>query len=257
MAKQLNCDFWMYEELVAGRWVEIERQSLYDADLRHENYDLDVERWSREWYWDARQAATISFFRDPTKIDAANADQDLFGIPAEDETRQGHRALEDAIDELQNKIIEAQGRGQLAEFFPPSMYLGWAKRTGVDFPGSVLHEVEKFESGIRDRDNKDEPSQAGALRGDVSQDATDTAVSKARGPEAKLEKTLKKIILALFIRFASRWDPDDLEAVKKRLGDANLNGHARQLFEILKAIDLDVSQRTIEGHLSSAIDLLQ
>ncbi|UWU84929.1 hypothetical protein N2605_00240 [Bradyrhizobium yuanmingense] len=240
----------MYEEIAEGRFIKIERQSLYEADLRHERYDLDLARWSREWYWDAHQAASISFFRDPAISSAY--DDDLYPVPEEDAAYEAHLALETAIDNLREEIIEVQRRGQLPDFFPPSMYLEWAKRTGVDFPGSVWHQVKSFEAEIADRGKEDEPSQE-----DVSQNAADAGNTKALGAKGREQVSLTKVILALFIRSVVKWDGDDLELVRRRVGNTNLKSLAKQLFDILEALDQRLDQRTIEKHLMSAAALLK
>ena len=255
MAKRLSSDFWMYEEVTEGRFIEIDRQSLYEADLRHVRYDLDLGRWSREWYWDAHQAACISFFRDPAISGAY--DETLHPVPEEDDAYEAHRALEAAIDNLRAEIIEVQQRGQLPDFFPPSMYLDWAKRTGVDFPGSVWHEVKSFESEIANRGKQDEPSQKEEAPDDLSKDAADAGNTKALGPKAREQVNLTKVILAFFIRSIAKSDLGDVEKVKILVGSANLNGHAKQLFDILEALDHRLDQRTIKKHLSSAAALLK
>src|SRR5438067_3675198 len=132
MAEHPAWDYWMCDDLGNDRIISIhEGKSLSEADIRNEEYDLDVEKWCREWYWEADEAATISFGRDPDKV--KNADDSLPIVEAEDRAK--HNELIGHIDTLEGLIMEAQEQKLLlSPFFPPAMYVEWSRRVGVSIP---------------------------------------------------------------------------------------------------------------------------
>ena len=266
MVDNLECEFWLFEQLPDGRIVEIQRgsNSLWDADLRNERYDLDVEKWSREWHWNARQAACISFSRDPAKIDEAYADDDTCGISANSDGYEQHLALENAIEHLTVKITDAQRLGLLYDrFFCPGQYFSWADRNGVLYPEAIWRAVKNFEREARSRaDEAKSP-----LEGETQQ--TPALNSKARGPQAKQDNSLKKILLALMVRCLVGYDPRTdakVDAAILKLQSQDLGKLAGTLVATLEELErkptmkggkLPVTERTIQDNLSEAIRLLK
>ena len=257
--------FWAFEELPNGRIVEIERGSglLYEADLRNERYDLDVEKWARQWYWNAQQAACISFHRDPTKINEAYSDDDLCGIPANGDGYQQHIALENAIARLENMITDAQNIGLLpANFFCPGQYFEWASRMGIDFPRDVRDEVQKFQREVSYLDQDADSSQDRTAR-----DLVDPSKLKARGGEGKLDHSLQKIILSLLLKYIGGYDRtanDGMNAAKAKLQKADCGQLSNSVASILEELEetgkgskFRIGVRTIKDHLFGAVDLLK
>jgi len=100
MAEHPSWGYWLYDDVGNGRFVSIyEGRSLSDADIRSEEFDLDEKKWCRE-YWDASQAAEISFGRDPDKV--KNVDDSLSIVDSEDRAK--HSELVHHIDNLVDRI---------------------------------------------------------------------------------------------------------------------------------------------------------
>jgi len=191
MAEHPSWDYWRYDDVGNGRFVSIyEGRWLSDADIRNEEFDLDEKRWCRE-YWDASQAAAISFGRDPDKV--KNADDSLSIVDAEDRAK--HSELVDHIDNLEGLIRDAQIKKELlpSPIFLPEQYIKWARRVGVDFPLYVENElaVVKAERTIPKR-----PGDSVDLSADV--DGSEHQSQKGKGPQAKKENSFLKLILALW-----------------------------------------------------------
>src|SRR3954451_22199945 len=114
MAERVTWDYWLYEDIGDHRNVSIYLlQDLDERDWRNKKYELEFHKWCRKYFWDADQAALISFFRDPEKLEKA-VEFDQF---EEDEQFDQHFQLKKHILALRDLIIDAQKNGILTDFF--------------------------------------------------------------------------------------------------------------------------------------------
>jgi hypothetical protein len=255
-AKYPDPESWKYETIEDGgaeRQISIyEGKDLEDADIRNKRYDLDATAWCRKHYfWNAEEAALISFGRDPDKV----VSRDEY-VPRdnEDEDFKKHLELLDHIEKRVLLIKHAQEKGGLPEFFPPAMYIEWGKRSGFYIPKFVHAGLEKVE---REREAMSQGKRPSIFPGiyldpvEMSEDDSEQDAKK-KGPsqQKKYENNLTKILLALLIK-------SDL--IKKDPGDLS-----KTLAEILatKAHEegderLAVKDDTIKLRLKDAHELLK
>jgi hypothetical protein len=237
---------------------------LPDGDIRKDKYELDHKKWCSKALWTADEAALISFSRDPAKV---LNDGSL--LSTEDEFHPEHVQLCNHINDLALLIGEAQQNKLLTTpVFLAQRFVEWATQLGVDFPPCVRAQVEATVEHDRRRldlasemiEHADQDEHAiGVSHHAVCRGPIDAIKPKARGPAVKLDDSLKKIILAMLLRHVGKGGPDNAEAAKNKLDNADLNAVAKPLSEMLKALDptLHLSQRTIKDHLTSATDLLR
>jgi hypothetical protein len=146
MAELPLWNYWMYETLSGetDRKISIyEGKDLAKKDVRNKDYDLDHRAWCRKYFWNAEQAALISFVRDPDKVVSRDSWEQGDGYDDEDFER--HNELWDQIEKLFELIKDSQKTAVLPEFFSPTMYIEWAKHIGFYFPDYVKRELENVE----------------------------------------------------------------------------------------------------------------
>jgi hypothetical protein len=110
--------------------------SIYDwgdivkTDIRNKKFDLDYNRWCRENFWVAGEAAAISFDRDPGKIQKHISEHGYIGADKDnDEECAAHNELVNAINARQRLIEEAQESKELPPgIIRPEMFIDWGKR---------------------------------------------------------------------------------------------------------------------------------
>jgi hypothetical protein len=161
MTKFPSWDFWKFMIIdVNDRGRDFRSTvSIYDwadivkTDIRNKNFDLDCNKWCRENFWEADQAAAISFDRDPGKIQQYLAEHGYLGADEENEEEcAAHDELVDAIKARQRLIEEAQENKVLppGSIFRPEMFVDWGKRVGFRVPPQVeewLNNVERERRG--------------------------------------------------------------------------------------------------------------
>ena len=124
-------DWWMSEYINDNtRIVSIyEGTDLDEADIRNKSYAVDISWHRKNYFWNANDAALISFGRNPDKV----VDRDKY-VPSDDDLDEQqfkkHNELWDAITERRLLIEDAQSKRVLPEIFPPAMYIDWGKRLG-------------------------------------------------------------------------------------------------------------------------------
>jgi hypothetical protein len=160
-------------------------------------------------------------------------------------------------------ITDEQKQGQLhPDFFCPDQYFAWAKKTGVDFPKPIYEGVHKF---LRDANSRANETQS--LLDSTGADPSGATNPKARGGAGKLKSSATEIILAFLMRHGG-YRPSDpgLDSAKTKVRNLDLKRLAGDLSSILNNLEADatlkgdkhpVSARTIQGHLTKAIDLLK
>src|ERR1700733_594698 len=108
-------DYWRYEDIEDyGKFPIDHVKDLDVGDWRNKKYDLNTKKWCKEFYWDAEQAAKISFDRDPEKLKNA---EDVSWDEEEDEEFKKHLGLQNHILALRDLIIDAQSKKLLPDFF--------------------------------------------------------------------------------------------------------------------------------------------
>jgi hypothetical protein len=174
MTKFPSWDFWKYMIIdVNDRGRDFRSTvSIYDwadivkTDIRNKKFDLDCNKWCRENFWEADQAAAISFDRDPGKIKKHLSEHGYLGADEDNEEEcAAHDELVDAIQARQRLIEEAQENKVLppGSIFRPEMFVDWGKRVGFRVPPEVEKWVNNVErerrgegkiSSIRDTSGK-------------------------------------------------------------------------------------------------------
>lgn len=148
-------NFWQFMTIdVNSRGFDFQSQvSIYDwadigdADIRNRKFDLDYNEWCRRNFWEADQAAAISFNRDPGKIKKHLSEHGYIGADENNEEEcAAHDKLVDAIKARQRLIEEAQENKVLppGSIFRLEMFIDWGKRVGFRVPP----EVEKWVTNV-------------------------------------------------------------------------------------------------------------
>jgi hypothetical protein len=252
MDKHPNWDYWQ-EEYSDGKLIVFDRPDS-ERDIRHEKYDLDVTKWCDKAFWDAGDAALISFFRDPDKI--AGVSRELSPLHIGDDDYEEHNELMGHISNLNNLIIKAQERQQLSEnFFQATMYVEWAKRMGISIPRRVSDQlgfVVRERRGEIGPLNIFEAAKFGRRPGYFSSEKEPEFVNnKNQGPAKRADNNSAKIILAI-LEVADLLKVDD-SVLTRRIQTA-LEKFARQKND--KSFLEGVGKQTIESRLGAAKDLL-
>jgi hypothetical protein len=239
MAEHPAWDYWMYETIQDQRVISIyEGKDLDKGDIRNKKYLLDQKTWCRQYFWDAEQAAVISFGRDPDKV----VSRDEF-VPwdEEDEDFKEHIKLWDQMEKRYLLIKEAQEKGILQEIFPPAMYIEWGKHKGFYIPDFVVGELEVVR---HERSGRIKPHKffTGLY--------VDSDEGSENDSEQVSEKNHIKIMLALLI---------ESDLIKKGTGALS-----KKLAETLKTKahdhgddDLKLGDESIKERLDAAHDLLK
>jgi hypothetical protein len=264
MTKFPSWDFWKFMTIdVTDRGRNFQSTvSIYDwadlvrTDIRNKKFDLDCNKWCRENFWEADEAAAISFGRDPGKIKQHLSEHGYLGADEDNEEEcADHEKLVEAINERQRLIEEAQAKEMLTkDFFRPGMYIDWGKRLGFQVPP----EVEKWLSNV-ERERRGEGKISGRFAGMFIENDS-TAIDDNPSPDkvakpkknlgsqqVRLDNNLRKIILALLKKTA--------------LDKANPKKLAGELEEILDELavehsdkGLQLSSETILERLNEARD---
>ena len=254
MAKYPSPDYWMHEiieDAGADRRISIyEGKDLDSADIRNQKYDLDKRIWCREKeFWDAEEAALISFGRDPDKV----VKRDEY-VPwdEDDEDFKKHSELWDQIEKRRLLIKDAQEKEMLPDFFPPKTYVKWAERMGFFIPGFVTNELDAIQ---REREAIRQGKRPSIFPGiyldpvEMSEDDSErVSEKKGRSQQKRFDNNLLKILAAVLIYAKLGNKPAELS---KALADI-LENRALELAN--KRLLLGVS--TIEERIEEALDLL-
>jgi hypothetical protein len=136
--------YWLYElPGPDGYSRRINSQEIPESDIRHEKNDLDVPKWctSTNVYWDARQAALISFARDPELVGPDSEIIELKQWKTAD--REKHFQFWEAINNVLRAINVAQSEGELPEDgIHREKYLKWAIEKGISIPPLIFAVTE-------------------------------------------------------------------------------------------------------------------
>jgi hypothetical protein len=101
------------------------------------------------------------------------------------------------MSRLHDLIVDAQEKTHLPpEFFPPAMYVAWAKRVGVDIPKCVRIELERVER------ERAPPSTTFSEPADDAISGPDDELpdEKVGSQDKKFRNNAKKVILALLLK---------------------------------------------------------
>jgi hypothetical protein len=254
MSKYPAWNYWTFDTNTDGR-----SNSIYDGveiaqdDIRHEKYSLRTRKWCLKHYWNAEQAAYISFGRDP---DLFVGTKKFLSRDENDPEFLEHIELCDSIKERQ-RLIDGQDKRILPDFFTPAMFIEWASQVGFSIPDFVTRELAFVE---RERRGEVKPSVFPGIYFEVDEKTLNDASAStkeadggqkntAEGPRQKEIKSLQKVILALLVH--SRLDKKDQEQLSKTLSS----------FLEEKALErgdkqFSVGDTTIQTHLERALDLL-
>jgi hypothetical protein len=242
MAELPSWDYWMYEKISDDfdRFVSIyEGKDLDKKDIRNNDYVLDHKTWCRKYFWNAKQAALISFVRDPNKVVArASWEGDDY-----DEDFKRHSELWDQTERLLRLIEDSQEKGVLPKFFPPAMYVEWSTQMGFCFPSYIKAELENVE---RLRNGKGGVEIFGRYfdADELPESALGQAPEKKLGQQKK-ETNDRKILLALLIE--SNLIKRSTTEISKRLSEV-LNKKAHdEGDDDLRLGDEAISQRVREA----------
>jgi hypothetical protein len=137
-------DYWRYEHIEDYGSFPIDHvKDLNVGDWRNKKYDLDTKIWCKAFFWNADEAAFISFNRDPAKL--KNAEKFVSWDEEEDEEFKKHIGLKNQILALRNLIVDSQSKKILTDIFRPEMYIEWANHVGVSIPSKIPQELELAE----------------------------------------------------------------------------------------------------------------
>jgi len=147
-------DFWMWGSDRWGndKWIDRDSSALSENDLRFEDYDLKTDNWCRRehYFWTAQEAALISFWRDPDKVERSEVDfldsRELPFYAVDDDNND--ITLQEEIEKVYDAIVKAQADGVLWQRMPRDQYLEWAVGEGISIPDHVLKSVDDFESEV-------------------------------------------------------------------------------------------------------------
>jgi hypothetical protein len=250
MTDHPDWDYWLYENLGNGKYRDIASYALNDGDIRSDKYDLDFSKWCRKYFWTAQEAALISFFRDPDKVERTDADfifhDEVYAPGDDDEHGKKNIELRQYITDLYDLIEDAQTKKVLpAQFFLPEMYIDWARRVGVDIPQSVSQELALVES---ERNQEKTPAQSGDET--KSADADSAPKRKSNSQKKRLENNLTKILLAVLVE--SKLIDKEPTALSKKL-ELILENMAHEQGDK----HLSLGAPTIEDRLAEARELLK
>lgn len=251
MADRPDWNYWMREWISDSTYRNVETSSAYltENDIRRDEYDLDVNKWcwKKHFFWTAQEAALISFFRDPDKVERTDDDfifhNNVYGVRGDDdEDGKKNIELRQYITDLYELILDAQEKKELPRRLLRDVYIEWAELVGVDIPQPVLQALKAVE-----RESQHETRPDDLRDGVVS---VDTDQSKKQKGNTKYENNLLKILLALLI--------------KSDLIEKSTGAMSNTLAEILltKAHDqgddeLKVGHETIKKRLDEAHELLK
>jgi hypothetical protein len=222
-----DSETWMWEYIGDDpRIVSIyEGTDLDEADIRHKRFAVDISWHKNNYFWNANQAAFITFGRDPDKV-VKREDY----VPSDDDEKdfRRHNDLWKQIDERRLLIEDAQRNGVLPEFFPPAMYIDWGKRLGFDIPRFVVSDLEIVNS---ERMAIDEANVRNTPLGGAQQKRLENNVIKILGAVliyAKLEKKepaalsagLEKVLSEKAIKLADKKLNLSVKTIEERLVEA-------------------------------------
>jgi hypothetical protein len=200
MSDQPHWDYWLHEDLPNGRYRQIDRH-LGENDIRSEEYDLDLEKWCgrKHFFWTAQEAALISFFRDPDKVERTEEDFILHnGVmgPRGDDDEDGKRNIElrEYITDLYDRIRDAQEKRELPQLLRRDLYIEWAELVKIDIPQSVLHALKAAE-----RERAPPGPALSKAAEDATSDSDDELDDKVASQDSKFRNGARKVILALLL----------------------------------------------------------
>jgi hypothetical protein len=209
MAKNAAWDSFMFEDLAEGKQRAVDRSSLEQNDIRNERFDLDyfdAEDWCgpRHFFWTPQEAALITFYRDPSKVELDEDndyvfDDDFIGPIGDDEDGRANQALRQRIENVHDAIRAAQAQDprELPQRIRREVYVEWCGIVGIDFPPSVAQKLEYFTNNLDALEAKmnQQPDTP-----DPTTDNTDTKKPKREplaGPRA--ENNTLRILLAVLV----------------------------------------------------------
>lgn len=237
-------NYWRYDEDGNFRY-DLDYKLFEDDDLRGPNYTLESEFWCSQYFWDAEQAALISFDRDPRKVifDQSSFPFDEDSCICDNDDSKADDQLRGHIESLADLIKKAQSENVLPPFFPPRMYLAWADRMGVDYPRYISDELN-----ARERELAKQSDDSSPLESATPPEKAIQSKHKNNGPSRRLDNNLTKIILALLIE--AKLTGRDLSTLAKALSD-HLADEAHRHGDNT----LTVEYKTIAVRLEEALEL--
>lgn len=217
MADFPRWDYWLYENLSNATYRDVPRSGAFlgENDIRHEDYDLDPAEWchGKHFYWTAQEAALISFYRDPDKVERTEDDfilhDEVMG-PLGDDDDDGKRniQLRKHITALYCLIRDAQKNRDLPRLIRREVYVEWCDLVGVDVPQAILNELQKFEAkqaafAVNGKSSAESMEQTIlTTRGDSDLSAEinggEHQNQNGDGPQGRRENSFLKIIHALW-----------------------------------------------------------
>jgi hypothetical protein len=219
MAEHPDWNYWCYEHLPEGGYREVETSGgfLGEEDIRFNGYNLDVENWcsGKHFYWTAQEAALISFFRDPDKVERTEDDfifhEEVMGPRDDDEDSKKNIELRQYITDLYGLIMRAQETRELPQRrLRRDLYIEWAQLEGVDIPQPVLDALKAVE-----REGQ-HATRAEVISDDGTSDGLkDQSSKKFESQQTRVANNLRKIIAAILIY--TKQDKKDLAALSTAL----------------------------------------
>jgi hypothetical protein len=250
MADRPSWDYWLYEDLGNGRYRGIHDSGCHldDSDIRSDGYEIDVDKWCRCHFWNAQEAALVSYFRDPDKVERTSDDFVLHGkvrgaYGDDDDDAEKNLELRNHITDLYELIRQAQKQEVLPEFFRPAMYIDWAKRMGVSVPKPIADELDRV--SLEDDRATSQYNSVGRR-----QPTLDEAEEKLTSQQSRAARNLVKILLAVLLKTnLIKWDPVKLSGSLEKILD--------DLSVAQEDPNISVSIDTIKARLREAYALLK
>jgi hypothetical protein len=256
MVEHAGWDYWTYvwSKDRPGEYHDVRDTNLAQSDIRHGRFDLDTEKWCKrtKFFWTAREAALISFFRDPGKVEGTDEglfdDDDACGpYSSEDDASEKAAELRQHIIDLCDMILHAQKDRVLPTPMLRGVYIEWAEHVGVDIPHPVLEALQDFERECNERERNDNGAEAAESDNDSTGERE--ASEKRNSHETKGDNSLRKVILALL----TKANPNHMPDLKKLAWE--LDGILETLSTKRKDRRFQLKWKTIERELMAASDL--
>ena len=257
MTESLSWDYWKTDSSDdgTGRILIYDQDDLDPRDIRDKAYDLDKGAWISKHYWNAEQAALISFGRDLDKIKSSGytinyrewwsaviRPSEFWSLTEFDK----HRELLGQIDERYKLIMTVP---EFTEPFKPAAFIDWASCKKLRIP-DFTQELKTVDQD-RNRNSVTTPMHPGGSieRGEPPENDLRQTSKKSAGPNKRYENNLVAILLAVLMK--SKLIDEEQSELSRMLADFVEKN------KIKTSTGKAISQTTISDRIEDAHRLFQ